>query len=496
MSVKKCFIIFGVVALVAFAVVGTVLAQDSHTSGVWVLEEDAISLTFRGDTYLDLNGYNVKGVTVTDGTLYCMDSATDDYDVADGVYGMVSEVTGAVVAAEGYLPVDGEDGISFHKVCFDITSVTLRPGKVGMYYSCRFMGNPLVADKILSYGVALNAVGEPTEQTLGTTTACSVFANFPTMEKAGSYNSTLLSNIMSTEDDELTNRLNANRVIYARVYIRTEEGYLFGRCASVDLQTLVEAVDARWQQLTEEQKSAVSAMYRDYESAMGIWNIPNLKEATSVKEDIPSTMTKQSYVGVNYWLYTPENPTADMPLIVYLHGGSGKGDDLELITGVDGFPQYIRDGVISCDGYIIFPQCPSSQKGWKTMGGKIENLIRYTCATYGLCDEKVSLTGHSMGGTGTWSLALDKPDLFYKIAPMSGSVTVSDSNLEILSNIPVWAFVGDNDKIVAPDTSIAMIQALQELGADAKLTVLEGADHFAVPGLGYLESDVIRWLIS
>ena len=130
------------------------------------------------------------------------------------------------------------------------------------------------------------------------------------------------------------------------------------------------------------------------------------------------------------------------------------------------------------------------------MGGKIESLISYICSAYNLNTNKVSLTGHSMGGTGTWTLALDNPELFYKIAPMSGSVTISDSNLEKLSSIPVWAVAGDTDKIVSPDTSIAMIEALKQNGANAKITVFEGADHFAVPGLGYLGTDVVSWLIS
>lgn len=213
-------------------------------------------------------------------------------------------------------------------------------------------------------------------------------------------------------------------------------------------------------------------------------------------KEVNASMTQQTYNGLNYWLYTPANPTANMPLIVYLHGGSGKGEDLNLLTDVDGFPQYVKDGRISCNAYIIFPQCPSSQKGWKTMGGKIEALINYTCSTYDLDTNRVSLTGHSMGGTGTWTLALDRPELFYKIAPMSGSVTVSDSSLEKLSAIPVWAVVGDQDKIVSPDTSIAMVDALKQNGADATITVLEGATHFDVPGLGYLSTDVVNWLIT
>lgn len=51
-----------------------------------------------------------------------------------------------------------------------------------------------------------------------------------------------------------------------------------------------------------------------------------------------SAMTKERWTdtdgtALDYWLYTPKNPAEDMPLIVYLHGGSGKGNDLEKNPG-------------------------------------------------------------------------------------------------------------------------------------------------------------------
>ena len=36
-----------------------------------------------------------------------------------------------------------------------------------------------------------------------------------------------------------------------------------------------------------------------------------------------------------------------MPLILYLHGGSGKGDDLELVTQADSLPQYLQNGQLA-----------------------------------------------------------------------------------------------------------------------------------------------------
>lgn len=66
-----------------------------------------------------------------------------------------------------------------------------------------------------------------------------------------------------------------------------------------------------------------------------------------------SAMTKERWTDtdgtiLDYWLYSPENPAEDMPLIVYLHGGSGKGNDLEkswtraaspAISGPGSFPR-------------------------------------------------------------------------------------------------------------------------------------------------------------
>ena len=200
---------------------------------------------------------------------------------------------------------------------------------------------------------------------------------------------------------------------------------------------------------------------------------------------------------LKYWLYTPSDPTENMPLIVYLHGGSGKGDDLELITAVDGFPKYLRDGQLGdVRAYVIIPQLPSSQKGWANGAAAVYELIQVTASKFGIDEENISLTGHSMGGTGTWNLALSYPTLFARIAPLSGSVRVQPEYIEKLKNIPVWAFVGSADTIVPPDSSMEFVAALKEAGGNAGITIFGDADHFTVPSLTYLDKDIdlISWL--
>ena len=222
------------------------------------------------------------------------------------------------------------------------------------------------------------------------------------------------------------------------------------------------------------------------------------------KEHTPASFTacsiNTSQLGTfRYWLYTPSDPTENMPLIVYLHGGSGKGDDLNLITAVDGFPQYLQSGQLGdVRAYVVIPQLPSTQKGWVNAAESISELIDHTVSTYKINRSNISLTGHSMGGTGTWNLACTYPSLFARIAPLSGSIRNTPDIIDNLKNIPVRAFVGSADTIVPPDSSKEVIAALKAAGGSAEITVFDGADHFSVPSLTFLDTniDLIGWLIS
>ena len=124
-------------------------------------------------------------------------------------------------------------------------------------------------------------------------------------------------------------------------------------------------------------------------------------------------------------------------------------------------------------------------------------LISHVEADCAIDSGRVSLTGHSMGGTGAWAVALAYPKTFSAVAPLSGSVQVTEQNLRKLENLPVWAVVGEADTIVPPDSSRKMIEQLSERNPEAKITELPGTDHFGVPEL-YLDSEtgLLDWLIA
>ncbi len=196
--------------------------------------------------------------------------------------------------------------------------------------------------------------------------------------------------------------------------------------------------------------------------------------------------------SLGYWLYVPDGAeNQSLPLIVYLHGGSGKGSDLSLITNAAGFPQYLQQGQLGdVRAYVICPQCPADQSGWRALSKQVFTLMDRITAAYPINKEKIILTGHSMGGTGTWALAAIAPERFSCIIPMSGSTKVSDKNKDALSSLSVWAFAGEKDKVVDPASSTNLIALLQEVNPNAKLTLFPDAEHRDVPGLAWLDASL------
>ena len=85
------------------------------------------------------------------------------------------------------------------------------------------------------------------------------------------------------------------------------------------------------------------------------------------------------------------------------------------------------------------------------------------------------MTGLSMGGAGTWDLAITYPKRFAAIAPVCGFTDTT--NAAEIKDLPVWVFHGAKDDVVSPEESINMVNALTALGSPVKFTLYPEADH-------------------
>ncbi|HBK02620.1 MAG TPA: hypothetical protein DDY77_06295 [Clostridiales bacterium] len=213
------------------------------------------------------------------------------------------------------------------------------------------------------------------------------------------------------------------------------------------------------------------------------------------------TFAKNGTKLFDYYLYTPASVKENSPLVVYLHGGSGipkkETDGLSLLTDGDGLPKFLRDGNAKPNYYVVMPQLPLGKKGWSHVKNQFSTFLDGVIVEYGCDKTHVSITGHSMEGKGTWDISLAFTDKFYKIAPLSGSITTNDTNVEKLKNKPVWAIVGSADTIVDPKQSENFIAALKKVNTNAKITVLENYDHFMVVN-AYLDDSLklLEWLVA
>ena len=112
-----------------------------------------------------------------------------------------------------------------------------------------------------------------------------------------------------------------------------------------------------------------------------------------------------------------KNETSKPILVMYLHGGSSKGNDNETQikeAAVDIIYKYLLNNSI----YSIFvvPQCPSTDSWGAKMNGTLVKLVEEYEAS---CSD-VFVLGGSMGGTGTWSLANSYPEKFRGVMPVAG----------------------------------------------------------------------------
>src|SRR5262249_56060318 len=83
-----------------------------------------------------------------------------------------------------------------------------------------------------------------------------------------------------------------------------------------------------------------------------------------------------------------------------------------------------------------------------------------------------------MGGYGTWSIAVNNPDLFAAIGPISGGGTpFSTPKLKAITRVPWIVVHGDNDPTVPVEESRKMVKAGKELGIEIKYIQASPPNH-------------------
>ncbi len=197
-------------------------------------------------------------------------------------------------------------------------------------------------------------------------------------------------------------------------------------------------------------------------------------------------------ITLSYLLFLPENyATKDQwPLILFLHGAGERGDDLELVKK-HGPPKMV-DQDPDFPFIVISPQCPKDS-WWTQELNELTALLDEIESKYNVDKTRIYLTGLSMGGFGSWALAIKQPDRFAAVVPICGGGEKFLAGR--LKNVPIWAFHGAKDKAVPVQKSKEMVQAVNNAGGKAKLTIYPEAEHDSWTQT-YDNPELYDWLLN
>lgn len=165
-------------------------------------------------------------------------------------------------------------------------------------------------------------------------------------------------------------------------------------------------------------------------------------------------------------------------LVIFFHGAGERGNDnsSQLKHGVPQLLNYIREHKEKV--VVIVPQCPSGKQWvdtpWNAESHTIPEkpsepmtlameLLDSKIKEFDVDQNRIYVTGISMGGYGTWDLVSRRPDQFAAAMPVCGGADLACA--ERLKKLPLNVFHGDSDTVVPTVRSRNMVKALKEAGS-------------------------------
>jgi len=208
---------------------------------------------------------------------------------------------------------------------------------------------------------------------------------------------------------------------------------------------------------------------------------------------ISAQQTAEKYVvETDYLLYMPDgynaaDTIAKWPLMLFLHGAGETGNDIEKVK-VHGPAKLIEQGK-KFPFIVVSPQ--TRQYGWRNE--QLIGLLTDLITKYNVDPERIYLTGISMGGFGTWSLAAAYPEMFAAIIPICGGGDPSTAFK--LRNMPIWCFHGAMDDVVPLNRSQQMVDAVKKYNQDVQFTIYPEAMHDSWTET-YNNDAIYEWLLQ
>jgi predicted esterase len=195
-----------------------------------------------------------------------------------------------------------------------------------------------------------------------------------------------------------------------------------------------------------------------------------------------------------YSVYVPEgyDGTKVFPVILFLHGGGERGQD-GIVPAQVGIGSAIFNRPHGVPALVVFPQ---ARQNWDADSADTSAALKAlddVMTSFATDPRRVVLTGMSMGGSGSWKLAMAHPERFAAVVPICGRGKPEEA--QKIKTLPVWTFCGDADRDETVLNMRAMVEALEHEGASPRITEYRGVGHLSWDRV-YNDPDVIDWMLS
>ena len=232
------------------------------------------------------------------------------------------------------------------------------------------------------------------------------------------------------------------------------------------------------------------------------------KQSEGLERKFEARTHKSDWV-MPYRLFRPD-ADGKRPLVVYLHGSGGLGNDNEKQLGL-GNIFGTRVWVLSENQkrfpcYVVAPQ---TDRGWirydftKQPAQELPGLgdgnrlaleiVSRLCHEFPIDESRIYVTGQSMGGAGTWNIIAYRPKFFAAAVTCCGSISTEDGTGAI--DTPLWNFHGGSDKTVPVSASRDRIAARRKAGGHPLYTEYAGVDHNSWQW-AYTEPELVKWVLA
>jgi predicted peptidase len=228
-----------------------------------------------------------------------------------------------------------------------------------------------------------------------------------------------------------------------------------------------------------------------------------------VKEEPPfrkKMYTDKKGAKMPYRLFVPPgyDSSKKYPLILWLHGGSGRGSNNEAqISGENENGAHVwtaPDNQATFPAFVLAPQCPE-RENWSSpelneVGAPLQQAMEIFAIVqndYSIDPDRIYLAGQSMGGLGVWALLQTHAELW------AGAIVVSSydnfTNVRAITRVPLWIFQSEMDRTVPVDLVREMFRQIKKAGGSPLYTEYHKIKD-EVWDEAFAEPQLVPWLAS